>query len=799
MTLPFENDTTKVVSRLAKRSLQGDKRRNFFVIITIILTTALLSGMFFIGLASQRKLESEIRGQYQAVVMDTTQAEITHLSTQPEIEQWGLSQDFGTAWYQDSNLIVEYADESWMVLGKKPSYVGTFPQAENEILVERAFLDYFGLPQKPGQIIRMNLGNGEQEYTISGILQAENTSRMFSVIVSRAFLEAQADGEPLFEFRFRFEGANRADLDALKADIAAFLTENDIPEDRVFYSSNYFDMQGFQNKSVYVYIPIAAIFLAACGLVIYSIFFISVRGKLREYGRLKVIGATPSQIRRVIRRESFQLSVWSIPFGLLIGAAVGFISNMTYWSWLGNLPAAIGVLIFTILIVMISTHAPIRLAAKVSPIEAVRSSTYQAEAPKKSIRKSGKHISPVLLAMMNFQRNPKKTVLTLISLSMTGVFLFGAATLLRSINVNNMAANNMKDGCNYSIEVESPTMEEFPETLRHNPLTPELHQKILEVDGVESITSHTGFTAVASLPNGTSTNSGIDFHVFTSEEKEKLIPDDLLLEGTSDYDTLVQNHGIIVTDSNSEPILPLLYDYNPEIGDIVVIEPYGGEPVQFTIMGIADGQKATDAAGYKPFALPIDLARQLYPDIENMETVWNVFTSEDTEALREELFSLLEDPQLSIVSRSDYAQQLGSFLKMTMMLVYGLLIFLFLFALVNLINTLMTNLLSRKQEFGVLQSVGMSGKQLSKMLTMECFCYVVATLLITLVLGGLIGSLLVVVVNKTKILGTLIYQFPIWELLIFAAALLFVQVLYSIFAVRYMQKQSLVERIKTME
>lgn len=82
---------------------------------------------------------------------------------------------------------------------------------------------------------------------------------------------------------------------------------------------------------------------------------------------------------------------------------------------------------------------------------------------------------------------------------------------------------------------------------------------------------------------------------------------------------------------------------------------------------------------------------------------------------------------------------------------------------------------------------------------MECFCYVAATLLITLVLGGLIGSLLVVVVNKTKILGTLIYQFPIWELLIFAAALLFVQVLYSIFAVRYMQKQSLVERIKTME
>lgn len=223
MTLPFENDTTKVVNRLAKRSLQADKQRNFFVIITIILTTALLSGMFFIVLASQRKLESEICGQYQAVVIDTTQAEIAHLSAQPEIEQWGLSQNFGTARYKDSNLVVEYADENWMALGKKPPYTGDFPQAENEILVERVFLNYFGLPQETGQTIRLNLGNGEQEYMISGILQAENTSRMFSVIVSRAFLEAQADGEPLFEFRFRFEGANRADLDALKTDIAAFL------------------------------------------------------------------------------------------------------------------------------------------------------------------------------------------------------------------------------------------------------------------------------------------------------------------------------------------------------------------------------------------------------------------------------------------------------------------------------------------------------------------------------------------------------------------------------------------------
>lgn len=85
------------------------------------------------------------------------------------------------------------------------------------------------------------------------------------------------------------------------------------------------------------------------------------------------------------------------------------------------------------------------------------------------------------------------------------------------------------------------------------------------------------------------------------------------------------------------------------------------------------------------------------------------------------------------------------------------------------------------------------------MLTAECFCYVIATLLITLAAGGTTGVVMVIVLGNYKIFGPLVYQFPIGELLIFAAALLLVQVLYSVFAVRYMRRQSLVERIKTME
>lgn len=70
MTLPFENDTGPVIKKLAARSIQTDKRRNLFVIVTIALAAALMAAIFCTGAGSDRKLEADLRGQYQAVVVN---------------------------------------------------------------------------------------------------------------------------------------------------------------------------------------------------------------------------------------------------------------------------------------------------------------------------------------------------------------------------------------------------------------------------------------------------------------------------------------------------------------------------------------------------------------------------------------------------------------------------------------------------------------------------------------------------------------------------------------------------------
>ena len=339
MTLPFENDTGPVIKRLAARSIQTDKRRNLFVIVTIALAAALMAAIFCAGAGNDRKLEADLRGQYQAVVVNCDRDTIERLKDCPEVERWGLSQNYGSARYGDSVLTVEYADANWMELGKKPSFTGTLPQAANEILVERAFLDYFEIPAEVGQTIEVNLGNGKQTYTVSGIMDVENDSRMFQLYVSEAFVEEMAQGEPLFEFRLRYTGADDMELEQLKAGIAAFLSANDVSEDQIFYSSNYFDMQGFKSGVMKYYIPVAILLLVACAVVIYSIFFISVKGKMREYGRLKVIGTTPKQIRRSRAAGGSCCYLFvGIPLGVLVWRGVSGLSifPVHIGSWSGQ-------------------------------------------------------------------------------------------------------------------------------------------------------------------------------------------------------------------------------------------------------------------------------------------------------------------------------------------------------------------------------------------------------------------------------------------------------------------------------
>lgn len=96
------------------------------------------------------------------------------------------------------------------------------------------------------------------------------------------------------------------------------------------------------------------------------------------------------------------------------------------------------------------------------------------------------------------------------------------------------------------------------------------------------------------------------------------------------------------------------------------------------------------------------------------------------------------DPNMAYRSRETFAAEFEGVQNMYLT-VGGLLSFILaLIGILNFINSVITSVQTRRQELAVLQSVGMTGKQLKKMLIGEGLWYTAITVLITLTIGSLI-------------------------------------------------------------
>ncbi len=221
MIWPFENNTSEVEKKLAGRSMKADMRRSIFVIITIALAVCLMGSLCFIYSAQQQKTLDKIMGQYQAGCGGLTREEITRLADAGKFEKWGYTADAGSVRYQDSVLNVSYVSMEMIDLMGYGEIIGDYPQAENELCVERSFLNYFGLPAEAGQTVTLDLGGGWESYTITGILETENNSRIFMVWIAETAIDTGSHAAP-YELRFRFAGSQGMEADLLRIDIEKF-------------------------------------------------------------------------------------------------------------------------------------------------------------------------------------------------------------------------------------------------------------------------------------------------------------------------------------------------------------------------------------------------------------------------------------------------------------------------------------------------------------------------------------------------------------------------------------------------
>lgn len=506
----------------------------------------------------------------------------------------------------------------------------------------------------------------------------------------------------------------------------------------------------------------------------------------------------------MVRKESWKLSLLSIPAGLVFGGLIGFAIVPGGWYWPNTIKCAVAVALLTELAVQVSIRKPVKIASSVSPIEAVRIATTTAETAIEKTKNLARRMTPAALAKINFARNQKKVALTLASLGFTGIFLMCASTILMSADPVDMARQNFIGSYEMRLSLNAASndqavsaVEAFDQAQHDNPLNDGLKEQLLDNPWIESVMALQSCTANVFLPGNSNVESNPFFDVVGLSKEFLEQHQDTLLAGGMDYDELVAQNGILIDDSSG--MVAKFGKYNAAVGDVIEIETDAGEKVKFTVMGTVD-LNLREYAGFYLF-VPQELLSAIRPSISNFNSQYLLgIDMEHISEAEDYVYELCGDHQvLGIQGIENAVSFIKQSLKFWQTPIYALVIFIGLFALINLINTLMTNLIARRQEFGVMQSIGLSGKQLAKMLRVESIYYVEGTMAITLTFGTATAYAACQIFSQVGIFGTLKYTFPILHISIFFAVLCAIAAAYSALAIRYFAKQSLVDRIKIME
>ena len=153
------------------------------------------------------------------------------------------------------------------------------------------------------------------------------------------------------------------------------------------------------------------------------------------------------------------------------------------------------------------------------------------------------------------------------------------------------------------------------------------------------------------------------------------------------------------------------------------------------------------------------------------------------------------DERLSLEILKDEIAYFKSIFQTITAVLYAFVAFISIFALVNLINTVITNVLSRKKEIGIMQAIGLDNKQLRVMLYVEHSMVLLGSFFLSLLLGGFGGYVLCNAISNVGGLSFVQYQFPIWQITVYFAVIIIVQLMLTTFLNRSVNKQSAIERI----
>ena len=792
MTWPFENNTNGIVKNLAKRNLKSEKRRNVMVIIAVALAAFLICFTGIVSTSLTQMQRNQVLDTYEAVWRGVEENDIENLKGVPEFERVGgyylLGEELSEQGYHASYV---YCDTQMMEITKAQMELleGRVPEKANEIVVSKYFLSTYGNNAKIRDTVTLDTESFHGDYVVTGITDSvnEKEANTCAIILSNAALTGWKGFDPTgYRAYVHFKNSDQLGEELMTSYCREIAEEYQLSMPKM--NSKYF---AYASKS-FDFLPIVgviAIVLIGGYIVIQSIFRISINDKIQSYGQLRTIGATPKQIKRIVKREGRKLGSIGILIGTVLGVCCGFLLFSKGFNAVSYAVMVSLTLISGWIMVSISIRKPVKIAAGISPIEAVRFTPVQ-----KDIRSRKKNIklNPVSMGIANFKRDRKKTISIVASLSIGGILLMVVSSIVLVRSPEQIARLYFPDS-DYKIYLQDLSEEML---VKGNPLNEELKQEVLSVDGVTDIivarqSLHT------SIKTDANQNSGI---CDTLTDQNYAMVEAALTEGTMPTDS----HSIVIHDQI------VAYFEDMGVGSTVEFSSIDGkQSIPVTISGVFSTSKMPVIFGHgrahtdgSVFFAPKDLFYELYPEITTFDYSWSIVSNpKKAETVKAELKNIVAEhsnlalDEIDTAIAAEKSQNSAAFGSMQ---VLSWLVF--LFGVINLINTTLSNQMSRKQENSVLRSIGLTQKQLCKMNICEGLCYAFFATLAILIVGFPISIVASREISIATFGGNVVpYKFPVLEMGLFILVLFGMELILPVWTIRRQKKQSLIEQMRAME
>lgn len=744
--------------QLSQKYLRSNIKRTLLTLTGIILALALIStiGLFFnsgytSGIENAKKGSM---GSANISVENYNQKLFNMIKINPNIASYGIISPGETLHVDEIAVSYMYADHQALNLLKSSIPVqGKLPSTENEAVLEKWMLPYFGPNLKLGDMFTIH----EKKYKLVGLLNGSSSTK------------GNKTGQ-LWTYKNKFKVGEGSVLIELNKYANFDEVENQF---KLLTNKENIKVNDELKRALKPSEEIIAAAAISMGIVvistiviIYNAFQISIVERMKQFGLLRSIGATKKQIRKIVIREATFLSIIAIFFGILCSILVVFLLNQVLINVLKNSMGYIIKLdwsiicvssLITLITVYISSYFPAFFAGRISPLLAVSSrlAIKKDKIKKKKGKKLKKPLSlPLSMALKNIQRNPNRYTVTILSIIISSVLYITFTFLVDTVNQRKQPQiQALKSDISVTVNsnLDRPSIDRMSQNFYQVNNVEKLYKQFQAHDFYTKIPKNKQIKELqgnASLYQKVKYNNQtveiMKTHIKAYDENSLKKLAESVTSGSIDISRLNREKGAILVKQAASNDMNTSKKY---IGSLSTFKV--GDEIQITSQQERKSKEEISYNEEKLETLKIDAIVEL--DIFNMSRVMDTITFITSEQVADYItqspqklkgFEIeLENQSQADATILDIQKKFGGDASIDVknnnvqsvyhkdnihyikILGYGFIAVITLIGCVNVLNTITVSIIMRRKELAALKSIGFSQKDLKKMIIYEGLLY----------------------------------------------------------------------------